>query len=203
MHPIRVAITALILSVLTGTAIAQVTTGIPPFGSFGGGQFDTIDLGNLNVHLTIPIINKPGRGLSASHAITYDSSLWTNAGGVWVHSENFGWGGVSGPSFGWIDYATSQVKCFDDGPWYWGTRYSGWTYYDSAGTPTWFAITFTDCVTDPGGGTATANDGSGYTLTVTDLGGVATIRTRSGVTITPPSRRLPAPPASPTQTATR
>lgn len=202
MRPIRVAVAALIVSVLTGTAVAQVTTGIPPFGSFSGGQFDTIDLGNLNVHLAIPIINKAGRGLSASHAITYDSSLWINAGGVWVHSENFGWGGLSGPSVGWVYYSTRQIKCYDEGPWYWGWNYYGWTYYGSDGTPHGFAVSITDCVTDSGTRTATATDGSGLTLTANIYGSTA-VRTRSGVTITPPSRRLPAPPASPTQTATR
>jgi hypothetical protein len=41
---------------------AQVMTGTPPFGSFGGGP-DAINLGNLNAHIDVPVLNKAGRGL--------------------------------------------------------------------------------------------------------------------------------------------
>jgi hypothetical protein len=44
-------------------ASAQVATGFPPFGKFSGGTFDTVDLDNLNVHFSIPILNKQGVGL--------------------------------------------------------------------------------------------------------------------------------------------
>ncbi|MGA7630598.1 MAG: hypothetical protein WCB11_07510, partial [Terriglobales bacterium] len=47
----------------TGVLSGQVATGTPPFGSFGGGPFDTVNLGNLNVHFAIPVLNKAGRGL--------------------------------------------------------------------------------------------------------------------------------------------
>lgn len=46
-----------------GVGLAQVATGLPPFGSFGGGPFDTVNLADLDVHLQIPIVNKPGSGL--------------------------------------------------------------------------------------------------------------------------------------------
>ncbi len=59
---------------------AQVTTGIPPFGSFGGGP-DVINLANLNSHLSIPVLNKPGRGMNFTYDLSYgpvwhDSSDW-------------------------------------------------------------------------------------------------------------------------------
>jgi hypothetical protein len=38
----------------TGIVPAQVAIGTPPFGSFGGGPFDTVNLGNLDVHFVIP-----------------------------------------------------------------------------------------------------------------------------------------------------
>jgi len=42
-------------------------TGTPKFGSFGGGPFDVINLGNLNTHFTVPVIHKAGRaGLQSS-----------------------------------------------------------------------------------------------------------------------------------------
>jgi hypothetical protein len=50
----------------TGVASAQVATGTTAFGSFGGGPFDTVNLGNLNVHFAVPILNKSGRGTSFS-----------------------------------------------------------------------------------------------------------------------------------------
>ena len=52
-----------IATILAGYAVAQVATGTPPFGSFGGGPFDTVNLGNLNVHFGIPVVNKAGRGM--------------------------------------------------------------------------------------------------------------------------------------------
>ncbi len=47
--------------VFVNTAQAQITTGTPPFGSFGGGP-DVIDLANLNLHLTVPVIDRKSRG---------------------------------------------------------------------------------------------------------------------------------------------
>lgn len=57
------------------TAYSQVQTGLPPFGSFGGGP-DAINLANLNAHLTIPVLHKPGRGTNFVYDLSYDSSIW-------------------------------------------------------------------------------------------------------------------------------
>jgi hypothetical protein len=64
--------------VLLGAAIAsgQVATGMPPFGTLGGGPFDIVNLGNLNVHFAIPVLNKAGRGAPFSYSLGYDSSIW-------------------------------------------------------------------------------------------------------------------------------
>jgi hypothetical protein len=40
---------------------AQVQLGTPKYESFGGGPFDIVNLGNLNVHFSIPVLHKPGR----------------------------------------------------------------------------------------------------------------------------------------------
>lgn len=54
----------LILAILISLdAFGQVATGTPPFGSFGGGSFDTVNLANLNAHFAIPMLSKPGAGL--------------------------------------------------------------------------------------------------------------------------------------------
>lgn len=81
----------------TGNAFGQVATGTPPFGSFGGGPFDTVNLGNLNVHFAIPVLHKAGRGMPFTYDLNYDSSVWTptSVNGVmtWVPDSNFGWRG--------------------------------------------------------------------------------------------------------------
>ncbi len=47
-------------------ASAQVATGTPPFGSFSGGP-DIVNLGNLNGHLTVHAMKKPGRGTNFTY----------------------------------------------------------------------------------------------------------------------------------------
>src|ERR1700722_8733380 len=54
----------------------SVAPGTPAFGSFGGGPFDTLNLGNLNVHFVIPIRQKAGRGTPFTYSLVYDSSIW-------------------------------------------------------------------------------------------------------------------------------
>jgi hypothetical protein len=62
--------------ILTGVSAAQVLTGVQPFGSYGGGPFDTVNLGNLNVHFAVPIRHRAGRGAAFSYGLTYDNSVW-------------------------------------------------------------------------------------------------------------------------------
>lgn len=75
---------------------AQVTNGILPFGSFGGGP-DVVNLANLNSRITIPIFSKPGRGLNFNYSLTYDTSTWYPVGALgsqtWTPSANWGWSG--------------------------------------------------------------------------------------------------------------
>jgi len=54
----------LIVALWSSFGLAQVSTGAPPFSSVGGGPFDTVNLGNLNVHFSIPVMHKAGRGYS-------------------------------------------------------------------------------------------------------------------------------------------
>ncbi len=56
--------------------VAQVTIGLPPFGSFRGGSADVVNDANLNVHLSVPVVSKAGRGLPLNYVLGYDSSLW-------------------------------------------------------------------------------------------------------------------------------
>ena len=56
---------------------AQVQTGLYPYGSFDNVGFDSIDRGSLNVHFSIPVVSKPGRGLGFSYQLVYDGLVWS------------------------------------------------------------------------------------------------------------------------------
>jgi hypothetical protein len=196
---------AILIGVLACLAIpnsaAQVVTGTPAFGSFGGGPFDTVNLGNLNVHLAIPVLNKAGRGMPFTYTLSYDSSAWTpvTTSGVtqWQPSVQWGWTAQTAVTTGYITYNYALMfpnPCGTDanGYGYSGTNY---VYYDPFGGVHRFngsSVTITGSV--PGcpfvGNTtltATASDGSGYTLTAVGAPpSPASITTRSGRVINPP-----------------
>ncbi len=71
---------AVLSLVAVSPTLAQTATGTPPFGSFSGGPFDVVNNANLNVHLTIPVIAKAGRGLPFGYSLIYDSSVWFPVG---------------------------------------------------------------------------------------------------------------------------
>ena len=72
-------------------ASSQVATGLPPFGSFGAGPFDTLNNANLNVHMEVPVFSRTGRGTNFSYSLGYDSAVWSPVGGVWSPAANWGW----------------------------------------------------------------------------------------------------------------
>jgi RHS repeat-associated protein len=162
---------------------AQTQTGTPRFASFGGSSFDVINLGNLNVHLEFPVFSRPGRGVSFSYKLKYDSSIWSLAGTApsqsWVPASNSGWSNQTDGLLGQISYSTSQTKCFDDLGWYWGQKTSNWRYTDGTGVH-YFPGTSSMCGNDPASETST--DGSGYTLSAS----AGTVTLPSGITIAPP-----------------
>jgi len=67
----------IVLMFTVGAASGQTppAAGTPPFGSFGGGP-DIINLANLNAHLAIPVLHKPGRGMNFTCDLSFDSSVW-------------------------------------------------------------------------------------------------------------------------------
>lgn len=120
-----------ILVALCGAAAAQAQTiGTPPFGSYAGGPFDAVNLGNLNVHFGIPIRHKAGRGLPFSYDLSYDSTIWTpvtsGANHSWQPAASFGWQGLN-PSF--VGSTTYSVV-FSTGTCFNGTQqtYQQWTF---------------------------------------------------------------------------
>ena len=189
---------------LACVAAAQVSTGTPPFGSFGGGPFDTVNLGNLNVHFAIPVLHKVGRGVPFSYDLSYDSSIWyqaTIAGVVqWTPSADWGWTSNSNAVIGRVTSVTTSKATsgkFCDGQFAVQTIYTTtYAYLDSRrrshpfpGSTQKTTIQGGVCnsTTYGPGFTATATDGSGYsiTVTVTPVTGVTTftVVTRTGVTV--------------------
>lgn len=171
--------------------VAQVTTGTPPFGSFGGGPFDTLNLASLNVHFAVPIHHRAGRGTDFNYSLSYDNSVWYPVGAsgsqTWTPVANWGWRGVTEANTGYVSYATISEFCFIDTTRVLGTTYRNWVYHDPAGTTHFFpTIAFNSC--DPGPVTGTTNDGSGYTMTASP--NLATINPVFGGTITPPLQSL-------------
>jgi RHS repeat-associated protein len=152
---------------------AQVTTGTPPLGSFGGGP-DTVDLANLNVSLTVPVFQRSGRGASFQFVLGLNTSAWypVPTGSTppmsWQASNSFGQPTTATP-FGYVTHAQTQTTCSGNNhvPL---TINSRWVYVDPAGTSHPFAIstwsnTSTPCSTTSQ--TGTASDNSGYKLSAT------------------------------------
>jgi RHS repeat-associated protein len=183
------------LVLLSGSAVqAQVVTGTPPFASFGGGP-DVVNLGNLNAHISIPIINKPGRGMSFTYTLGYDSSVWfpvtSNGSTTWQPMPDWGWSAQTEPTAGYITYSSiNEGKC---NHYNWALLYN-WIYYDPVGVPHPFPAADVRVSSDPGcnsTSTTVASDGSGYTLAVPNhYTGLPTttvqITSRAGKIIIPP-----------------
>ncbi len=96
---------------------AQVATGTPKFGSFTGGP-DVINLGNLNVHFSIPVLHKQGRGQPFDYNITSDSSVWyqTSVSGqqYWQPISMWGWQGVT-PSLAALSGTVTYTMNYSSG----------------------------------------------------------------------------------------
>jgi hypothetical protein len=185
----------LIVMFMVATAASQVTTGAQPFGSFGGGPFDTVNLGNLNVHFSIPVIHKAGRGMPFTYDLSYDSSLWSPVDGsgnnAWTPVPNWGWRGVTEVATGYSEYTIVTTQ---NGPC--NTDTYTYRYHDNFGVSHLFGLKAKELYWPGTGGctrhfygftNSNAVDGSGYILSVTsgnNLGG--TLTSRSGKLINPP-----------------
>ena len=197
----------LVLFTGAGTSAAQVQTGTPPFGSFGGG-LDVINLANLNSRITIPVRHKAGRGTNFDYDLKYDSSVWypVNSGGVtsWQPaSTQWGWDGLTPAGQSAIYYSMTYFsdRCGPHGDYtYQEWQFTNFIYLDIFGTQHSFSYT-TVYFNSPGGSGCPPNgpqpptvqptptyDGSGYTLYATPDRGSASayLVDRSGLTIHPP-----------------
>ncbi len=182
----RALILILVLTLCPALSQAQVTTSTPPFGSFTGGP-DVINLANLNSHLAIPVLHKPGRaGFNFTYDLSYDSSVWytVTSGSTksWQPIPNWGWRGVTEAATGFTSASSTNVTCLQCNSFTCWTAtgeiiVSNWAYHDPWGIPHSFsgeADLYTGaCPNMPGpstGFTSQATDGSGYTLAVSVSG---------------------------------
>jgi RHS repeat-associated protein len=189
----------ILMIILVISVSAQVATGTPPFGSFGGGPFDIINLGNLNVHLAIPVLHRSGRGTPFTYDLSYDSSVWspvTSSGTTqWQPASGWGWKGTTEAALGYISQTSTSNPC----TYYINGRahtynYTSWRTYgygDKFGAFHAVPMIYTDndtqqyCGIDQLSGSATTTDGSGYTITVT-RGLAAKVTSVTGFTISAP-----------------
>jgi RHS repeat-associated protein len=150
---------------------AQAVTGTPPFGSFAGGP-DIINLANLNAHLNIPVLSKPGRGMSFSYDLAYDSSVWYPLAATWQPAFNWGWIAQTAITTGFITYARTNIPCDTPPPIHYYNIFDGFVYHDAFGGIHPFAGQMeydpTNCDQGTSGSlNVLATDGSGYYLSAT------------------------------------
>lgn len=191
---------ALAMLALSGLGFGQVATGTPSFGSFTPSSFDTVNNANLNVQFEIPVVNKAGRGLPFSYALAFNSSVWSpyssSGSNAWTPVANWGWGGITSASTGFMTYTVTQASCrYPQNP---SGREYDWNiydfrfYYDPNGTPHQFDHTVSNWSSSipcgsgpPSSYTGTLSDGSGYTINLTSNPS-ATVYPSSGGAINPP-----------------
>jgi RHS repeat-associated protein len=187
-QPSSIYILFVLILLYCSPSAAQVATGTPPFGSFGGGP-DVINLGSLNSHIRVPMVSKAGRGMPFTYNITYDTSVWypvsSNGTQAWQPVTNWGWQGETEVALGYVVFPlrTTTQTCHEiiNGRMqtYYATYESGAMYHDSLGVAHYFGIFEGGCA-GVDVNTNTATDGSGLTY---DSG---TITTRWGQVINAP-----------------
>jgi len=178
--------------VLSGMGFAQAT-GVYAFGPFDNHGFDTINRGNLNIHFTIPIFTKPGRGGSNFvYYLNYDGLIWSptsvSGASIWTPAPEFGWTDTTNADYGYITYQLQIIQC---GYTYQGkikipefeTVYNNYAYYDNHGNTHKIPYSFSGTCggtigTQTGTATYTLTDNSG--LTIYRNGGAFVVFTAQG-----------------------
>ncbi len=196
---LRSPVIALAIIIIAIAADGQVATGTYNYGTFDNKGFDTINVGNLNVHFAIPVLNKAGRGVPFTYDLSYDSSIWVpvSVSGVeqWQPVGNWGWNAQTAPLAGYV--TASETVTTTPGPPCTITTdtWSNYVYHDAMGRAHPFnVITWTryiPCDHPPiessGAVIGTATDGSGFGIN-TGLALVAwTITSPSGKVLTGPT----------------
>jgi RHS repeat-associated protein len=147
-------VTLLLASLLCPFMLFAQNTGVglPAFGSFTQGGFDTVNNQNLNAFISIPIASSPGRGIPLNFSLVNNSMLWKNASNTWAPRTD----AAGNPTWGWhkdfpvggyVGYSTTtnQLKCFHGSTFDWVNVYwyGDYHYVDALGTRHNFGIDFT------------------------------------------------------------
>jgi RHS repeat-associated protein len=199
MHAALRKIAPLYVLLLSATVMTgQVATGAYPYGTFDSKGFDTINVGNLNVHFSVPVLNKAGRGIPFQYNLGYDSSVWypasVNGSPSWVPTQTFGWTADSVIPFGLltrnVTKSTFTIPLPPGSHTVCTILTNNFFYYDQLGTQHPFpnqTSTYSGgkyCVGGNSSFTSTSTDGSGYVISVSNwYNGVIT--TPAGAQITP------------------
>lgn len=172
----------------------RTDTGLYAFGSFDSKGFDTINLGNLNTHYEIPVVNKPGRGLPFQYSLVYDGLVWSNswtdgeATGYWTPDPTFGFRGqLNDAVTGYMSYSVTDFTCSNGTDTYALTDYA---YHDAFGQVHVFNYTVTGSCgdgTNGNSGDGSTSDGSGYRYAP------PYVYTKNGTQITPAQSQNGAP----------
>jgi RHS repeat-associated protein len=201
-QPCRFLFLTLVVMNLAATNLsAQVATGKPPLSSSMNGPVDSINIANLNAHLTVPVINKAGRGMPFTYNLTYDTSVWTpvtsGSTKTWQPVASWGWAPQTQVATGYLTAnETEAYACYctrNEMPYICGYAYawSNWAYLDKLGVSHPFSgttYTYTNQAACAGSNpviTPMATDGSGYTLNA--QGNVGSVTARNGALVLPPT----------------
>jgi len=142
-------------------------------GSYDNKGFDSINLGSLNQHFEIPIVNKQGRGQNFNYSIIYDGLIWStiptlSGPSMWVVDPTYGFHGqLNGGISGYYTYSSMPVGiCPNTGGINYFKRYN-YKFHDSIGAVHVFNYSETDNCN--GGaptrqGDGSTSDNSGYTF---------------------------------------
>jgi RHS repeat-associated protein len=180
-----------LISFLSCVALAggQVNSGIPSFSAYDRHEVDTINLQNLNVLLTVPVMSKSG-ALPFNYVLRGDSFMAvTNgaSGPTWGPAPPVLTGSVNG-FLGLVWEARYSVQTSATCPGGGDTiKYSNWYVLTTDWTYHWLPVTdytdsaeclnasFTDQVTD----------GTGFTVNASNSGFPNAVYDRSGLILTP------------------
>lgn len=183
MRQARFLVFCLLFAAIT-TAVHAQATGLYAFGPFDSRGFDTINRGNLNIHFSIPIVSKPGRGGSNfAYALTYDGLIWSpkssSGANVWTPVPAWGWGDATNAEWGYVTYEEQLLKCTlpPKGLQEVEGVYSHYVYHDNKGNS--HSIPFS--LTDPCGNTSGPTGTGTYTLT--DNSGLVIYRQNNSFTV--------------------
>ncbi len=159
-------------------AQAVATNGTPAYNSFSGGP-DVINDGNLNIHYSVPVFARAGRGIPFSLSLPVDNGSWytfQDAFGAWRMGSSFSTAQPAGIlAIGTVFYYTKSFGCSTGGGSTTYTRYYASSYQSPDNTTHSFPglgpyvndSNAASCVNPPSDSPgSTALDGSGISILI-------------------------------------